>query len=70
MAISAALWEPTAPLRGPSFAAAHGVSRVTAMKDLRGLAEVGLLTEIRRGRELEYRPAPDLASTIETGPKA
>jgi len=62
------LLEDRLPLRAPSFAATFSVTRATALSDLKGLAEAGLLEERRVGRKLEYAAPADLDERISAGP--
>ncbi|MBI4574789.1 MAG: Fic family protein [Planctomycetes bacterium] len=44
------------------------VSRPTALRDLAGLVELGLLHVTKVGKELHYRPIPDLEARLASGP--
>ncbi len=47
-----------------SHRASHGIVRQTARNDLLGLAEAGLLVKSKRGKQVVFRPPPDLHDRI------
>lgn len=49
-------------------ATSHRVSHETARSDLRGLAQLGLLVQRRKGRKHIFGPAPDLPTRLKESP--
>lgn len=66
--LSDALRHPDSSFSFGGHAAASGVTHETARADLSRLAESGLLTRRRIGREYLFEPAPDLPTRLKESP--
>ncbi len=64
--LTRALRHPDSEYTAKSHAASHRVSVESARLDLQDLVRRGLLTRRRIGRELAYRPVPDLEERIQS----
>jgi Fic family protein len=63
-----AVRDPDASYSFEGHAASHRVSHETARSDLRGLADLGMLVQRRKGRKHLFEPAPDLPTRLKESP--
>lgn len=67
--ISRALVNEDETFTATTHMTAHGITRATALSDLRGLVRFGLLEARKIGKEWVFWPAPNLGAKLQQGPQ-